>query len=407
MSGPVVIIGAGQAGVQTALSLRDLGFTEQITLINGEDFLPYQRPPLSKAYLKSNVADESLWFRTEQLYLEKSIQLLQNTKVVNIDRHSKTVSLSTNRTLPYEYLVFATGSRNRPLSVEGSSKDNILQLRTLAEAKKLRLAFADKPKVVIIGGGFIGLEIASVAQATGSQTIVIEASSRVMNRSVSAKISSYLESKHRALGTEILVNDSVTSIIGTDKEATGVQTKNGRKISCDLVLVCIGIIPNITLATEAGLSVDNGILVNRTLCTSDPNIFAIGDCASFPSYATQQNIRLESVQNAVDHAKIVAANICNQAAEYTSAPWFWSDQAGVKLQIAGLTSSADETILKGEPESGKFSVCCFRDGRFIGTESINQPADHMASRKLLAMNRSFEIGDLSGPDITLKSLSKG
>lgn len=404
MTGPVVIIGAGQAGVQAAFSLRDTGFKGSIKLINGEDCLPYQRPPLSKAYLKNAMADESLWFRAEQLYNKKSIHLLHNTTVANIDRQSKTVSLSTGKTLRYEHLVLATGARNRRLSIEGENKKNILQLRCLSDAQELRAALLRKPKVAIVGGGFIGLEIASVAQSLGAQATVIEATSRVMNRSVSANISSYMEKNHRASGTEILLNETVSTIIGTEEKATAVKTKNGLEIPCDLVLVCIGIIPNTGLADVAGLSVGNGIIVDTSLRTSDPNIFAIGDCVCFPSPLTHQNIRLESVQNAVDQAKVVAANICNTPVEYKSIPWFWSEQAGLRIQIAGLTSSADKVIVIGDPEAGKFSVCCFVNGQFIGTESINQPADHMASRKLLAMNRSIKIEELSSPGITLKSL---
>lgn len=407
MSDPVVIIGAGQAGVQTAFSLRDLGYTGEITLVNGEKFLPYQRPPLSKAYLKNSVTDDSLLFRNEQLYENKKIEILQGSAATNINRQSKSVSLSTGVDLAYEKLVIATGSRNRVLPIAGEDDlKNVIQLRDLRDAKQLRSELQRKPEIAIIGGGFIGLECASVATKLGAQASVIEAASRVMERAVCPILSDHVQNHHTAKGITLYLEKKVVALERNGNFAAGLQMQDGSRLSCDLILIAIGIVPNSELAEASGLPVQNGILVDDTLCTLDPNIFAIGDCACFPSDFANQNIRLESVQNAVDQAKTVAATICGNPTSYHSVPWFWSDQSSLKIQIAGLTSKADRTVLTGDQASGKFSVCCFTNDQLVGVESINQPADHMAARKLLAAGRNIRVSDINHPSATLKSLAR-
>jgi len=406
MSDPVVIIGAGQAGVQTAFSLRDMGYSGEITLINGENFLPYQRPPLSKSYLKNSVTDDNLLFRNEQLYENKKIRLLPKSKVTKVNRHSNSVSLETGVDLPFGKLVFATGARNRILPINGVQLKNVFQLRDLDDAKRLRLELQKKPKIAVIGGGFIGLEFASIAKELGAQVSIIEAASRVMERAVCPTLSTYVQKTHSANDIDILLDQKIVAIDSNDDLATGLQMQDGSRLACDLILASIGIIPNSELAEATGLLVKNGIQVNATLRTSDPDIFAIGDCACFPSNFADQDIRLESVQNAVDQAKTVAANICGAAKEYQAVPWFWSDQSGMKIQIAGLTSNAEKTVISGDPATGKFSVCCFTNNQFVGVESINQPADHMAARKLLAAGRNISMSDINNPGVTLKSLAK-
>ncbi|MEH6547266.1 MAG: FAD-dependent oxidoreductase [Sneathiella sp.] len=405
MSDSVVIIGAGQAGVQTAFSLRDMGYPGEITLINGEKFLPYQRPPLSKSYLKNTITDDNLLFRNEQLYEDKKIKIIQGSIATKINRHPKSVSLSTGINLPYKKLVLAMGARNRILPIDGAGLKNVFQLRNLDDAKQLRIELRKKAKIAIIGGGFIGLEFASVAKELGAQVSIIESASRVMARAVCAEISNYVQRTHLAKGVEILLERKIIAIDRNADLATGLRMQDGSRLSCDLILVSIGVTPNFELAEAAGLCVDNGVQVDATLRTSDPDIFAIGDCACFPSEFSNQRVRLESVQNAVDHAKTVAENICGTSKKYQSVPWFWSDQSGLKIQIAGLTSNPETTVISGDPATGKFSVCCFSNGQFIGVESINQPADHMAARKLLASGRKISVSEISRPGATLKSLA--
>ncbi|USG60485.1 FAD-dependent oxidoreductase [Sneathiella marina] len=406
MPEPVVIIGAGQAGVQTAFSLRDMDYSGEITLLNGENFLPYQRPPLSKSYLKNSVTDSSLIFRNEQLYESKQIEIMQASTAIKINRQTKSVSLTTGEELPYGKLVIATGARNRILPFDGGELKNVFQLRGLEDAKRLRLELQKKPKIAVIGGGFIGLEFASIAKELGAQVTIVEAASRVMARAVCPTLSDYVQKVHLARGIEILLAQKIVAINSSSDFATDLQMHDGSKLPCELVLVSVGIIPNSELAEAAGLTVSNGIQVDATLHTSDPDIFAIGDCACFPSDFSGRNIRLESVQNAVDQAKTVAENICGTSTEYGSIPWFWSDQSDLKIQIAGLTSNADTTVVSGDPATGKFSVCCFTNNRFVGVESINHPADHMAARRLLAAGRKITVQDISHPGATLKSLAK-
>lgn len=405
MPDPVVIIGAGQAGVQTAFSLRDMGYPGEITLINGETFLPYQRPPLSKSYLKNATTDDNLLFRNEQLYKDKKIKIVQGTIAIRINRRLKSISLSTGINLPYEKLVLAMGARNRILPIDGAGLKNVFQLRDLDDAKLLRIELRKKARIAIIGGGFIGLEFASVANELGAQVSIIESASRVMERAVCAEISNYVQKTHLAKGVEILLERKIVAIDRNADLATGLRMQDGSRLSCDSILVSIGVTPNSELAEAAGLSVNNGVHVDASLRTSDPDIFAIGDCACFPSEFSTQHIRLESVQNAVDHAKTVAENICGASKKYQSVPWFWSDQSGLKIQIAGLTSNTEITVISGDPATGKFSVCCFSNGQFIGVESINQPADHMAARKLLASGRNISVSEICRPGATLKSLA--
>jgi 3-phenylpropionate/trans-cinnamate dioxygenase ferredoxin reductase subunit len=385
MAGPVAaILGAGQAGFQAAASLRQEGFDGRIVLIGDEPVPPYQRPPLSKSYLAAESGLDELWLRPDTFYAAHKIDLLAGETVRSIDRQERRLRLGSGADIAWDHLILATGARFRPLTVAGADLDGVLPLRTLADADILRERLAQAREIVVIGAGFIGLEFASVAIARGAGVHIVEITQQAMGRVVSAATSRFFADAHRRWGCEISFGTGVTRILDANGRATGVETTDGRRLPADLVLICIGVIPNAELARDAGLDVDNGIVVDEYLATADPSVFAIGDCANFPTPFAVGRVRLESVQNAVDQARCVAAAISGKPAVYDKVPWFWSDQGDLKLQIAGITQGHDAAVLRGDPAGGRFSVFCYRAGRLIGVESVNQTADHVAARRLLA-----------------------
>jgi 3-phenylpropionate/trans-cinnamate dioxygenase ferredoxin reductase subunit len=380
----VAIVGTGQAGFQAAASLRQEGFAGRIVLIGDEPVPPYQRPPLSKSYLARESGLDELWLRPETFYTQHKIEVLAGESVASIDRTERRLQLASGGKLAWDHLVLATGARCRPLAVPGAELDGVLPLRTLADADILRERLDQVRDIVVIGAGFIGLEFASVAITRGASVHIIEVTQQPMGRVVSATISKFFTDAHRAWGAEVLLGTGVTRILGAGGRVEGVETTDGRHLPAALVLICIGVIPSAEIAHEAGLAVDNGIVVDEQLATADPAILAIGDCANFPTSFATGRVRLESVQNAVDQARSVAAYIVGKPAPYDKVPWFWSDQGDLKLQIAGITMGHDTAVLRGEPEDGHFSVFCYRAGRLIGVESVNQTADHVVARRLLA-----------------------
>jgi 3-phenylpropionate/trans-cinnamate dioxygenase ferredoxin reductase component len=380
----VAIIGTGQAGFQAAASLRQEGFAGRIVMIGDEPVQPYQRPPLSKSYLARESGLDELWLRPETFYTQHQIEVLAGESVTAIDRTERRLQLASGGKLAWDHLVLATGARCRPLPVPGAELDGVLPLRTLADADILRERLDQVRDIVVIGAGFIGLEFASVAITRGAAVHIIEVTQQPMSRVVSATISKFFTDAHRRWGAGVLLGTGVTRILGEGGRVEGVETTDGRHLPADLVLICIGVIPNAELAREAGLAVDNGIVVDEQLATADPAILAIGDCANFPTSFSTGRVRLESVQNAVDQARSVAAYIAGKPAPYDKVPWFWSDQGDLKLQIAGITVGHDTAVLRGDPEDGHFSVFCYRAGRLIGVESVNQTADHVVARRLLA-----------------------
>ncbi len=381
----VAIVGTGQAGFQAAASLRQAGFVGRIVLIGDEPVPPYQRPPLSKSYLAGESGLDELWLRPETFYTKQEIDLIAGETVTAIDRTGRRLRLASGGTVPWDHLVLATGARFRPLAVPGAELDGVLPLRTLADADVLRERLDEGREIVVVGAGFIGLEFASVAIARGAGVHIIEVTHHPMGRVVSAPISRFFTDAHRRWGAKISLGTGVSRILGAGGRVTGVETTDGRRLPADIVLICIGVIPNAELAGEAGLAVDNGIVVDECLVTVDPAILAIGDCANFPTPFAVGRVRLESVQNAVDQGRCVAAHIiAGHPAPYDKVPWFWSDQGDLKLQIAGITTGHDASVLRGNPESGHFSVFCFRADRLIGVESVNQTADHVVARRLLA-----------------------
>lgn len=396
-AGPVIIVGAGHAGFQLAASLRQDGFAERIALINDEGHLPYQRPPLSKAYLKGTGGPETLMFRPEKFYHDQNIDLITD-RVASIDRAARKLRLHSGASLDYGHLVLATGARNRLLDIPNANLEAVRYLRTLDESEALRHLLKPGLRVVVIGAGFIGLEFAATARAKGLEVDVVELAARVMARAVTAEISDYFQSRHTATGMRIHLGVQVTSIEADGVRLTGVSLSDGRHIPADLVVVGVGVLPNVELAAEADLPVASGIIVDEYLLTSDPDISAIGDCALYKSERFGGSLRLESVQNATDHARCVAARLTGHPKAYDGMPWFWSDQGPDKLQMAGLTTGYDRVVVRGDRKQGQFSAFCYRDGHLVGIESVNRAGDHMFGRKLLGAGGSItpeQAADLS------------
>ena len=385
----VLIVGAGHAGFQVAASLRQHGFKGHVCLINDEAHLPYQRPPLSKAYLKGEGRPDSLMFRPDKFYREQNIELIAD-RAASIDRGARRLVLASGSSMDYGHLVLATGARNRLLDIPNANLADVRYLRTLDESEALRQRIGSGQRVVVIGAGFIGLEFAATARAKGLEVDVVELGARVMARAVTAEISDYFAERHAAAGIRIHLGVQATSIESDGAKVTGVSLSDGRHLAADLVVVGVGVLPNVELADEAGLPVAAGIIVDEQLLTPDPDISAIGDCALFASPRFGASLRLESVQNATDHARCVAARLTGDAKAYDGLPWFWSDQGDDKLQIAGLTTGYDRVVLRGDRAQRSFSAFCYKSGRLVGIESVNRASDHVFGRRCLAMNRSIE-----------------
>ena len=385
MPAPVVaIIGAGQAGFQAGASLRDSGFAGRVILIGDEPVLPYQRPPLSKSYLAGQSRADDLWLRPSEFYANHQIDLVCGDPITAIDRGQQRLHLASGIEFSWDHLVFATGAGCRPLAVPGAELDGVLALRTLADADALRQRLNEAREVVVVGAGFIGLEFAAVALASGAIVHIVEVTRQPMGRVVSEPVSRFFTNAHIGWGAEVALGTGVVRILGAGGRVNGVETNDGRRLPADLVLICIGVIPNAELARGAGLAVDDGIVVDEYLVTSDPAISAIGDCANFPTSFAPVRVRLESVQNAVDQGRCVADRLAGRPAPYGKVPWFWSDQGDLKLQIAGITIGHDTSVLRGDPAERNFSVFCFRGRQLVGVESVNRTADHVVARRLLA-----------------------
>lgn len=401
-AGPAVIVGAGHGGFQVAASLRQLGFGERIYLVNDEAHLPYQRPPLSKAYIKGSAGPESLFFRPEKFYRDQNIELVAD-RAVAIDRNARKLKLASGVSLDYGHLVLATGARNRLLDLPNANLPDVKYLRILDESEALRACIPSHHRAVIVGAGFIGLEFAATARIKGLEVDVVELGPRVMARAVTAEVSDYFQARHREAGIRIHLGVQATSIEAAGGKITGVSLSDGRHLPADLIVVGVGVLPNIELAAEAGLPVASGIVVDEHLLTADPNISAVGDCALFASPRFGGSLRLESVQNATDHARCVAARLTGDDKVYDGQPWFWSDQGDDKLQIAGLTTGYDQVVVRGDPARKSFSAFCYRSGKLVGIESVNRAGDHMFGRRLLGMERSLAPEKAADESFDLKS----
>ncbi len=394
----VLVVGAGQSGFGVATSLRDKGFGGRVVLIGDEPGLPYQRPPLSKGYLAGTAGDAQLRLRAEDFFAEKGIELIAG-RVASVDREGAKVALEDGSVHEYDHLVLATGSSNRTLPVPGSTLDGVFTLRTKDDADVLRAALESAENVVVVGGGFIGLEFAAHA---GRPVTIVEAQDRLMARVATPEVSAYFAALHEGSGHTVLLGQGVVALRG-DGRVAEVELGDGRRLPADLVLVGVGVEPRTGLASDAGLAVANGVVVDEHLLTGDPKISAVGDCANFPCVQAGTATRLESVQNAVDQARAAAAAIVGEPAPYDSLPWFWTDQLGAKLQIAGILTGAEDTVVTGDREGGKFSVLSFRDGVLVGVESVNRPPDHIAARRLFTADPAPRFAALEAHGFDLKA----
>ena len=400
----VVIAGAGQAGFQTAASLRQAGFDGAIVMIGDEPGLPYQRPPLSKAYLLGKTTAEALYFRPEKFFADQKIEIVAETRVTAIDRTNGRVSLSNGAAVAYDHLVLALGAHNRTLPVPGADLTGVFGLRTLADADAIGAMLTHASEVVVAGAGFIGLEFAAVASALGKSVHVLELADRPMARAVSPAMSQLFADAHQSWGVKLDFGQGLARINGENGRVCGVETTDGRVRPADIVVFGIGVLPNVAIAAEAGLDIENGIKVDAELLTSDPTISAIGDCASFPSSEADSHIRLESVQNAADQGRNVAARLLGKPSAYAAVPWFWSDQRDLKLQIAGLSTGTDRTVVVGNADERRMSVLCFRRERLVAVESVNRGSDHVAARKLFGRGApTLTPHEASKPDFDLKT----
>ncbi|MEX2333243.1 MAG: FAD-dependent oxidoreductase, partial [Pseudohongiella sp.] len=398
-----------QAGTQLAVSLRERGYSGPVTLVGQESADPYQRPPLSKSYLLGKVDATNLTLRSANYLREHDIDYRAGVVVEHIDGAKRVVQFNSGDSLPYEHLVLATGARNRRLPIPGFNAENVHSLRDLDDARRLRDVLGQHRKVAVIGAGFIGMEFAAVARQSGLDVTVIEFAGRPFARALTDVMARRLRELHEAEGVHFKCRTEVTGVhVHASGMVSAISVAGGAPITADLVLVGVGVEPNTELAQTAGVAVDNGILVDAHLATNQPGIYAIGDCARFPSvHADGRSVRLESVQNAVDQAKCLARTLTGESTEYCSIPWFWSDQYGSKLQIAGLSDGHDRTVIRQLPDKSGFSVYCMKGSTLLAVESIDRPADHLVARKLIDQRVVLKDEEIKDPSVDLKAFLTG
>ena len=398
----IVVVGAGQAGAALVAKLRGGGYDGAITLVGEEAAPPYQRPPLSKAYLMGEMAEERLYLRSADFYATNSIALRLGQTVTALDTGAKTITVG-HETLTYDQLALTTGSipRRLPASI-GGGLSGIYSVRSLADVDAMRPEFQPGRRVVIIGGGYIGLEAAAVAAKLGLDVTVVEMAPRILQRVAAPETSDYFRALHTAHGVKIIEGVGLETVLGTTR-ANAVRLTNGQEIAADFVIAGVGIVPATALAEMAGLAIENGIKTNEFGQTSDPSIWAAGDCASFPWQGGR--LRLESVQNAIDQAEHVAQNMLGAGIAYEPKPWFWSDQFDCKLQIAGLNTGYDSIITRG-PDGGSVSFWYYKGDQLLAIDAMNDPRAYMVGKRLLEMGRTPNIDAIRDPATELKSLLK-
>ncbi len=396
----IVVIGAGQAGAALVAKLRSGGYAGKITLIGEEAAPPYQRPPLSKAYLMGEMAEERLYLRSAEYYASNDIKLMLGKPVSSIDAAAKTVTVGGD-SLHYDQLAFTTGSipRRLPTAI-GGDLDGVYTVRSLGDVDAMRSEFVAGRRVVIIGGGYIGLEAAAVASKLGLDVTVVEMAPRILQRVAAPETSDYFRALHASHGVTILEGVGLDRLLG-DGHVTTARLTDGRELPADFVIAGVGIVPATLLAGMAGLAIDNGIKTNARGRTSDPNIWAAGDCASFPWRGGR--LRLESVQNAIDQAELVAENMLGAAKDYVPTPWFWSDQFDCKLQIAGLNTGYDTIVTRG-PEGEAVSFWYYRGNALLAIDAMNDPRAYMVGKRLLEMGRTVDASAIRNPATVLKAL---
>ncbi|MBS0370552.1 MAG: FAD-dependent oxidoreductase [Proteobacteria bacterium] len=400
----VVVVGAGHGGGLTVAFLRQFGYAGEITLIGEETVLPYQRPPLSKAWLKGEVSQESLALRPPAFYVDQNIDLHLGVRAERIDVQARHVVLASGQEIPYDHLVLATGAHARTLPIPGVQLSNVMTLRTLVDAEHIRSALGPGKKLIIIGGGYVGLECAATARALGVEVTVLARAPRLLERVASEPVSAFLQRFHESKGVTFRLNAVIEAILG-DTRAECVLLTDGTQLSCDAVLVGVGAIPTASMAQAIGLRCDDGIVVDADCRTSDPHIFAIGDVAKRPHPLYGRELRLESVPSCMEQAKRVAACITGREPAAAEVPWFWSDQYDLKLQIAGLPFEADETVVRGNPDEAKFAVFHLRAGHIVTVEAINAPPEFFAGKKLIGSGKTVAGDKLKDSTVPLTDLA--
>lgn len=405
MTDRVLIVGAGHAGGSAAAFLRQYGFAGDITLIGDEPYAPYQRPPLSKAWLKGEADSESLLLRPESFYDQERIVLKRGLRADRLNRADKTVAFSDGSVLTYDILILATGARARTLEAPGADLAGVLSLRSAADADALKAALTPNAVLAVIGGGYVGLEAAASATALGCQAVVLEREARLLARVASPPMAAFFRAYHEAQGVAVITNADVTGFVGDEGRVTGVMLADGSRVACDVALVGVGALPNVELARDAGLDCANGVVVDLEARTSDPAIFAIGDVTHRPMPLYDRSFRLESVPNALEQAKQVACAITGRPAPAGEVPWFWSDQFDLKLQIAGVPFEADQLVQRGEAGSQPFAVFHLREGRVLAVEAVNSPAEFMGGRLLIGRGVQVDPTRLADLAIPMKAVA--
>lgn len=402
MNGHCIIIGASHAAAQLALSLRQEGWDGRISLIGDEPCLPYHRPPLSKDFFVGAKSEDELLIRAAAFYDKNKIDLILGSRVTRIDRDAKIVTLEDGAEISYTKLALTTGARVRKIPFMGSELNGVFYMRDLYDVKEIQKFTGLGKSGVIIGGGYIGLEAAASLRKIGMNVTVIESMSRVLQRVTAPEVSAFFTRVHTEEGVEIRTEAGVDAIVG-DSQVEGVRMTDGSTVPADLVIIGVGVIPNIELAQAAGITVDNGIVVDEFATTNDADIVAAGDCTNHYNPIYQRKLRLESVQNATDQAKIAAKSICGNPEAYNALPWFWSDQYDLKLQIAGLSQGFDEVIIRGDSEEGRsFAAFYFDKGRFIAVDAINRPKEFVMSKHALTTGQVADPLSLADDSIDIK-----
>ncbi len=400
----VVIVGAGHGAGQAVAALRQQQYAGTITLIGDEPWLPYQRPPLSKKYLAGELPAERLYFKPASFYDDAAIRLMLNTRVSSIDRDTRSVTTATGDTIGYDELLIATGSRPRTLALPGVDLDGVHYLRSIRDVDEIRAGMQAGKRLTIVGAGYIGLEVAAVATTLGMQVTVIEMADRVMSRVVSPELSAFYASVHSRHGVNFRFSAGLKGFTGTS-HVQQVELASGEVIPADSVVIGVGIVPNVELAEAAGIETSDGVVVDDHCRTSDPHIYAIGDCSMHPNTLLGVQLRLESVHNALEQAKTAAANICGEEAVYCQVPWFWSDQYDLKLQIAGISQGYDQVVIRGSMEERAFACLYLRDGQLIAVDAVNRPKEFVQSKALIAAHARIAPAMLADSSIELREMS--
>jgi 3-phenylpropionate/trans-cinnamate dioxygenase ferredoxin reductase subunit len=399
---PLIVVGAGQAGGQLVASLAQDGFSGSVTVVGDEPYLPYQRPPLSKKFLAGEIELERLFVKPEAFYAKTGTTLKLGTRVVGIDRQARIV-ITDGGPMRYSTLVLATGSRPHKLALPGADLEGVLYLRSIADVLALRPRLVRGCRLAIVGGGYIGLELAAVATRQGVEVSVLEQAPRVMARGVGPVVSAFYQRLHREEGVTIMTGTRITGFAGNGRVEQVIFDGAGH--AADLVVVGVGALPNVELAREAGLAVDNGIVVDACCRTHDPAIYAIGDCASQSHPAFDRRLRLESVHSALEQARVVAAAICNRPPPVIQPPWFWSDQYDTKLQMAGLSAGHSDAVVRGDPDRGRsFAVFYLLGSALIAVDAINRTPEFIMSKQLIAEQARVDPAKLVDESVAMKDV---